>query len=135
MSNQTLAEKIDILYEARLRNPDRPQFEVLRKNRVGKWVTYLAFDLQDALFDEDVIRLKPRTITREITHPEPLREAPGPGPGAELYRAAPEISSRYELILWHGLDYQAQWMRDGLVHSTQEAAIAHGKALAWVSNE
>ena len=132
MSNQTLAEKIDILYEARLRNPDRPQFEVLRKNRVGKWVTYLAFDLQDALFDEDVIRLKPRTITREITHPEPLREAPEPG--AELYRAAPDISSRYALILWRGLDHQAQWMRDGLVHSTQEAAIAHGKALAGVSD-
>ena len=133
MSNQTLAEKIDILYEARLRNPDRPQFEVLRKNRVGKWVAYLAFDLQDALFDEDVIRLKPRTITREITHPEPLREAPEPG--AELYRAAPDISSRYALILWRGLDHQAQWMRDGLVHSTKEAAIAHGKALAWVSDE
>ena len=133
MSNQTLAEKIDILYEARLRNPDRPQFEVLRKNRVGEWVAYLAFDLQDALFDEIVIRLKPRTITREITHPEPLREAPEPG--AELYRAAPDISSRYALILWRGLDHQAQWMRDGLVHSTQEAAIAHGKALAWVSNE
>jgi hypothetical protein len=132
MSNQTLAEKIDILYEARLRNPDRPQFEVLRKNRVGKWVAYLAFDLQDALFDEDVIRLKPRTIIREITHPEPLREAPEPG--AELYRAAPDISSRYALILWRGLDHQAQWMRDGLVHSTQEAAIAHGKALAGVSD-
>ena len=133
MSNQTLAEKIDILYEARLRNPDRPQLEVLRKDCVGEWVAYLAFDLQDALFDEVVIRLKPRTITREITHPEPLREAPEPG--AELYRAAPDISSRYALILWRGLDHQAQWMRDGLVHSTQEAAIAHGKALAWVSDE
>ena len=133
MSDQTLAERIDILYEARLRNPENPQFEVLRKNCVGKWVAYLAFDLKDVLSYEDVIRLKPRTITREITHPEPLRDAPEHGD--ELYRAAPEISERYQFILWHNVDYQGQWLRDGLLHSTKEEAIAHGKALAGVSDE
>ena len=74
------------------------------------------------------LRLKPRTITQEITYPEPLRDAPEPG--VKVYRAAPDISKRYHLVYWHNVDYQAQWLRDGLLHSTQDAAIAHGKALA-----
>ena len=127
MSEQTLAERIDILYEARVRNPENPQFELEFFSKGIGW-----FSSADPL---PVLkyRLKPRTITREITHPEPLRESPENGD--ELYRAAPEISSRYDLVLWLGVYYHSKWLRDGLLHSTKEAAIAHGKALAGVSDE
>ena len=131
MSNQTLAEKIDLLYEARLRNPENPEREMELCGCSGKW--YRAIYAGDTLNSAFELRLKPRTITREITYPEPLRDAPEHG--AELYRAAPEISERYDFILWHSLDYQARWLRDGLLHSTKEAAIAQGKALAGVSCE
>ena len=130
MSNQTLADRIDILYEARLRNPEHPEdeFEVY-SDFAETWVKLSI--LPDVLRNASDIRLKPRTITREITHPEPLRDAPEHR--TTLYRAASEISERYDLVLWHNIDYQARWLRDGLLHSTKEAAIAHGKALAWVS--
>jgi len=130
VSNQTLADRIDILYEARLRNPENPEMEISLKDAHGR--------LSNCTFISDVLNsrfyayLKPKTVTREITHPEPLRDAPEHR--TTLYRAAPEISVRYELVLWHGLDYQAQWLLDGLLHSTQEAAVAHGKALAGVSD-
>ena len=131
MSNQTLAEKIDLLYEARLRNPEHPEdeFEVY-SDFAETWVKLSI--LPDVLRNASDIRLKPKAVTREITYPEPLRDAPEHG--AELYRAAPEISERYDFILWHRLDYQAQWLRDGLLHSTKEAAIAHGKTLPVVSD-
>ena len=130
MSNQTLAEKIDLLYEARLRNPENPEREMELCGCSGK--CYMANYAGDTLNSAFELRLKPRTITREITYPEPLRDAPEHG--AELYRAAPEISERYDFILWHSLDYQARWLRDGLLHSTKEAAIAQGKALAGVTS-
>ena len=132
MNNQTLAERIDMLYEARLRNFENPHKELECFNSFsGGWDSinhlYLAMD------QGIKIRLKPKTVTREITYPEPLWDAPEHR--TTLYRAAPEISVRYELVLWHGLDYQAQWLHDGLLHSTKEAAIAHGKALAGVSDD
>jgi len=127
MSEQTLAERIDVLYAARLRNPENPENELEFFTKAVGWCS--SADPMPVL----KYRLKPKTVTREITHPEPLRDAPEPG--VKVYRAAPEISERYDLVYWHSLDYQAQWMRDGLLHSTKEAAIAHGKALAGVSDE
>jgi len=111
-----------MLYEARLRNPENPQNELEFFSKGTGW-----FSSTDPL-PELEYRLKPKTVTREITYPVPLRDAPEHR--TTLYRAAPEISVRYELVLWHGLDYQAQWLLDGLLHSTKEVAIAHGKALA-----
>ena len=131
MNNQTLAERIDMLYEARLRNPENPEREMELCGCSGK--CYMANYAGDTLNSAFELRLKPRTITREITYPEPLRDAPEHG--ALLYRAAPEMPERYYIFYWHGLDYQAQWLLDGLLHSTKEAAIAHGKALAGVSDE
>ena len=132
MSNQTLAKRIDMLYEARLRNPEHPEDEFERYSDFSETWVKLSI-LSDVLRKASDIRLKPKTVTREITYPEPLRDAPEHG--TELYRAAPEISERYDLVLWHGLDYHSQWMRDGLLHSTKEAAVAHGKALAGVSDD
>ena len=131
MSNQTLAERIDILYEARLRNPENPENELERVSTCNNYCWAPVLSLHEAT--ACTIRLKPRTITREITYPENLRDAPEHG--TELYRAAPEISSRYDLFYWHGVYYHSKWLHDGLLHSTKEAAIAHGKALAGVSDE
>ena len=79
MSNQTLAERIDILYEARLRNPNSPEAEIEVVNKHGVWA--LSVLITDALNPRFKVRLKPKTVTREITYPEPLRDAPEHGAG------------------------------------------------------
>ena len=62
MSNQTLAEKIDLLYEARLRNPENPEMEISIENAYGTLSTCTF--IPDVLNSRFYTYLKPRTIPR-----------------------------------------------------------------------
>ena len=73
-------------------------------------------------------RRKPKTITvNGIEVPEPIREEPKVGEKYFLVDlASPTLVNDYP---WSGHRYATEWLNKGLVHLTEEAAIAHAKAL------
>jgi len=59
--------------------------------------------------------------------PEPVR---GPLKMRELYYVPnPAYATRYSAIQWTSSDSDKRRLNDGLIHATQEAAIAHAEAL------
>ncbi len=73
-------------------------------------------------------RRKPRTITvNGIEVPEPIREEPKVGEKYFLVNlASPTLVNYYS---WSHHRDDNEWLNKGLVHLTEEAAIAHAKAL------
>ena len=73
-------------------------------------------------------RRKPKTITvNGIEVPEPAREAPKMGEKFFLVDLiSPTLVDDY---LWANYKYDNEWLNKGLVHLTEEAALAHSKAL------
>ena len=73
-------------------------------------------------------RRKPKTITvNGIKVPEPAREAPKMREKFFLVNlASPTLVNEY---LWSNHSYDNEWLNKGLVHPTEEAAIAHAKAM------
>ena len=73
-------------------------------------------------------RRKPKTITvNGIEVPEPAREAPKIGETFFLVElASPALFNDYS---WANHIYDNEWLNKGLLHLTEEAAIAHAKAL------
>ena len=73
-------------------------------------------------------RRKPKTITvNGIEVPEPAREAPKMGEKFFVVTlTSPTLVNDY---LWTTHRYNTQWLSKGLVHLTEEAAIAHAKAM------
>ena len=73
-------------------------------------------------------RRKPKTITvNGIEVPEPAREAPKMGEKFFLVNlASPTLVNDYP---WSNHRYDNEWLNKGLLHFTEEAAIAHAKAL------
>ena len=73
-------------------------------------------------------RRKPKTITvNGIEVPEPIREEPKVGEKYFLVSL-----TAFTLVTsnpWVNDKYDQQWLNRGLVHLTEEAAIAHAKAL------
>jgi len=99
----------------------------------GKWKTVVDFPFTALyLFCHDKLRVKQPTIRiGEVDVPEPLRVAPAKG---TEYWVANTIDERfYSPMSWsnHGID-RLLLSRD-LVHTSQEAAVAHAKALIAVS--
>lgn len=82
----------------------------------------------------DYIDPPPKTITRDITYPAPLEEMPNSG--CRVYQAAP-AQREYVIPQFFSaaLMVNVRQFERGLLHATKEAAIAHGKALAGVSDE
>lgn len=75
-------------------------------------------------------RRKPRAILiNGIEVPEPLRQAPSHLFG---YWLASPTAEKFSVggYLWEGTDKDRFRLQRGLIHSTQEAAAAHGRALA-----
>lgn len=73
-------------------------------------------------------RRKPRTITingREV--PEPMREAPKVGDVVYLVNITGDHV--FVAFTWVADFMDAKWIQRGLVHSTEDAAIAHAEAL------
>ena len=73
-------------------------------------------------------RRKPKTITvKGIEVPEPIREEPKVGEKFFLVNLA--SFTLFDFSSWTGDKYDQQWLNKGLLHFTEEAAIAHAKAL------
>ena len=103
------------------------------------WERWLCMCKKDAIwrdgFEEHPIwhedfeyRRKPKTITvNGIEVPEPIREEPKVG---ELYFVV--NLSAFTLVTsntWANDVYDIEWFKRGLLHFTEEAAIAHTEAL------
>lgn len=75
-------------------------------------------------------RRKPRTIRiGEIDVPEPVRVALEKG---ESYYVADPTQDTFIIddLYWNDDDSDIRWLARGLIHLTQKAAEAHGRALA-----
>ena len=73
-------------------------------------------------------RRKLKTITvNGIEVPEPAREAPKMGEKFFLINLA--SSTLVDDYWWSNHPFDNQWLSKGLVHLTEEAALAHSKAL------
>lgn len=79
----------------------------------------------------DFIDPPPKTITRKITYPEPLGWDAILESG-RIHVAAPSLD---EYCYDMHVEVCETQIKRGLAHATKEAAIAHGKALAGVSDE
>lgn len=76
-------------------------------------------------------RIKPRTITvNGFEVPEPIREAPAVG--TKCYLACVTKREFVCCLYWDGLPADYHWLRLGLWHSTEEAAVIHAKAMLGI---
>ena len=103
------------------------------------WERWMCMYKKDAIwrdeFEEHPIwhedfeyRRKPKTITvNGIEIPEPAREAPKMNEKFFLVDTA--SSTLVNDYCWSNRIYDNEWLNKGLVHLTEEAAIAHAKAL------
>ena len=73
-------------------------------------------------------RRKPKTITvNGIKVPAPAREAPKMG--EKFFLVNPAASTLAVAYSWSNGRYDNEWLNKGVLHLTEEAAIAHAKAL------
>ena len=73
-------------------------------------------------------RRKPKTITvNGIEIPEPIKKEPKVGEKFFFVNLA--SSTLFNFYSWTGDKYDKEWFNKGLLHFTEEAAIAHAKAL------
>lgn len=105
----------------------------------GKVVQYLAadgkwYDGSGAFMHPNTYRVKPeepKTIkVNGFDVPEPMREAPARG--AVYFIALPNAQNYYQGHLWDAFPVETFWLSRGLLHSTQEAAVAHAKAMLGI---
>ena len=76
-------------------------------------------------------RIKPRTITvNGFEVPEPIRAKPSVGD--EYFLASPSDVGMHYCTLWSDDEYENCRLSRGLCHATQEAAIAHAKAMLGI---
>lgn len=136
----TLTQALPLMAEEAQRNPEWwKKFERTGISWEDSVVWKTADSFGDFLYRIDVetrYRLKPRTVERTISYPEPLRDEPKLG--AQVW-----VASAHDKEFCFSIDYGCRcpdWDRDmyfkrGLLHATKEAAAAHGRALAGVSND
>ena len=105
----------------------------------GKVVQYLAadgnwYDGSGAFVSPNKYRVKPeapKTIkVNGFDVPEPMREAPVLG--ASYFIAAPHARDYYHWYSWDGIPLETYWLLRGLLYSTEEAAVAHAKAMLGI---
>ena len=105
----------------------------------GKVVQYLAADgnwytSQGVFMHPNKYRVKPeepKTIkVNGFDVPEPMREAPAEG--ERYYVAAPTESCWCVVQSWDGYKLYLVWLSRGVAHNTQEAAVAHAKAMLGI---
>lgn len=119
---------------------EHPQAKILRAIADGKTIEVhtvsgwgAPFSILQAIADHEVnpryeFRIKPETITingHEV--PAPMR---GPlGDGQEYWLTDPAKDLMCALMQWTGSDFDFVWLTRGLIHLTEDAAIAHAEAL------
>ena len=87
-----------------------------------------------ALVVEKLLSLKPKTIkVNGFDVPEPLRVEPENG--EIIFLASAESSRLFFKTAWTNFPNEIKWFQRGLLHSTQEAAIAHAKAMLGINPE
>ena len=73
-------------------------------------------------------RRKPRTILiNGIEVPEPIKEEPKVG--EKVFFLNLSSFTLFNVYSWAGDIYDKDWLNKGLLHFTEEAAIAHAKAM------
>lgn len=93
------------------------------------WSGYTSYrGLLDAAMSGWYVRRKPRTVTRTITYPEPIREAPKRD--SQIFVASATYQEFYFQTTWTGCEWDRRTFDRGLIHLTTEAAAAHGRAMA-----
>lgn len=76
-------------------------------------------------------RIKPRTITvNGFEVPEPMRIKPDEG--FEYFVSTPSDSEMFYVATWDDDIHDERWFYRGLCHTTEEAAIAHAKAMLGI---
>ena len=68
---------------------------------------------------ENRYRIKPRVVSRMITHPEPLQEAPRQG--TEVWIVSP-YSPGPEIAHWSNVDYHVKALKNGMCFATEADA-------------
>ncbi len=98
------------------------------------WLKWEQMSGSPSWHKEHQYRRKPRAITingRKV--PEPMREAPKVG--EKVYLASIDVGFKFNSITWEGDGIDRRLLSRGLVHSTEEAAIAHAEALLSFTEE
>lgn len=73
-------------------------------------------------------RVKPKTIRiGKYDVPEPMRDVPVPG--TKYYAINPLPKILYSVASWDNTHTELEWLRQGILHRTKEAAIFHTMAL------
>ena len=96
------------------------------------WKKLLPNDcLMHLMLDHAKFRVKPKTITRQITTPEPCRVAPPINSYCYLvHLALVELRMR---VLWKASEENLMWLERGLVYLNDADAVTAGKAYAGVT--
>lgn len=76
---------------------------------------------------------KPRTVTRTISYPAGVSEAPKRD--AQIFVASATYREFYFQTTWTGCEWDRRTFDRGLIHLTTEAAEAHGRAMAGEADE
>jgi hypothetical protein len=77
-------------------------------------------------------RLEPvatHIMVNGVKVPAPLRV--GPTSRIKYYRADPSMSELYKPYYWDDAPTEHLWIERGLVHLTQDAAVAHARAMVY----
>ena len=65
--------------------------------------------------------------------PKPLSVAPKKG---DLYFIVALLNdSLYDTFIWDGVEREYNWLKRGIIYTTEEAAIAHAKAMLGIDPE
>lgn len=95
----------------------------------GTW-----YDCQGTFYYPNTYRVKPeapKTIkVNGFDVPEPMREAPVLD--TRCFIAWPLVADYFEEVFWSAEGYIILCLSRGLLHSTQEAAVAHAKAMLGI---
>ena len=90
---------------------------------------FQSFETLKGMLPSYRIELMPETITcNGVEISAPLRFAPE----GQYFVADPGVIFFCHEEIWDGMELERRWLERGLCHATEEAAAAHGRAMAGV---
>ena len=99
--------------EGSFANPDAPPVVECYSTSFKSWVSAIVSDWNTST----ELRIKPRTITRTITYPEPLRVAPADGTVVWIVNSMNVFATT-----WAKTEWQFQMLKNGIVFTTEADA-------------
>lgn len=101
--------------------------------REGRGASWISCDDHPCWMPENSYRRKPETVTKTITIPKPVTQAPKIGQAywvpSLIYPDSPT------LFTWGCDSLEISILYKGLVHTTKAAAVEHGQALLSATKE